>query len=272
MGTGKNRRQRLLDEYPNCYLCGGINRATSVDHVPPRACFPRGYAPEGFEFPACDACNQSTRADDQVFGFWAMVLDFDPAKVTNLLDRQRITQLMKQVSVESRDELLAVANGRPIHQIGSIITPSPSAYCAPMPRSFKRSARSISVKLTHALYFRETTRFLTSHHSFCTTTYQPQLPGGQEWTRFFLSLLPETSIGTRRNIPGYGDRFAYRSGYKPEEDFFCYLAQFGRGLMLWGIVCGPGVERPSSGPLSSLTWQNGASGAGANSDPGIGRD
>lgn len=46
----QTRIQRFLVQNPLCYFCGGANASKTVDHVPPRACFPDGYAPEGFQY------------------------------------------------------------------------------------------------------------------------------------------------------------------------------------------------------------------------------
>jgi hypothetical protein len=51
----RERRQEILVENPNCYYCGGLNESQTIDHVPPKACFPDGYHPDGFEFAACSA-------------------------------------------------------------------------------------------------------------------------------------------------------------------------------------------------------------------------
>jgi len=71
-----NRKQRMLRDNPICCLCGGV-WSTSEDLIPPRSCFPAGYHPGGVEFPACDDGNQSTRPYDDMFGFYALAVDFD---------------------------------------------------------------------------------------------------------------------------------------------------------------------------------------------------
>ena len=43
--------------------------------------FPDGYAPENFESPVCKACNEGTRKQDQIFGLYAICLDFDETKM-----------------------------------------------------------------------------------------------------------------------------------------------------------------------------------------------
>jgi hypothetical protein len=121
----------------------------------------------------------------------------------------------------------------------------------------------MGIKLTHALYFRETRKFLTPMHQFFCSTYQPQMGDTQQLTDYLKSLLPNLTVGYRSNIPNYGDTFRYMSGYKL-EDFFVYAAQFGHGMMIWGVVCGPMVSRPTSGVLGSGRWRSGACGAGSN--------
>jgi hypothetical protein len=264
MGTkSKRRRQQFLAEHPTCYLCGGLTPAATVDHVPPRACFPRGYAPDGFEFAACDACNQLSRAEDKIFGFWAMALDFDPAKMKSPSDRERIIQLMQDLARESPEHVAEIQRAHPVSQVGNIVTPKPVAFAMKTPDSFGRAAELISIKLTHALYFREAGKHLSARHRFMAALYQPQVGGTEHFTSYLMSLLPNRSVGSRINIKEYGDRFAYKNGYDESHDFFCYLAQFGRGLMIWGVACGPNVEKPNDGPLAKATWHCGAWGATA---------
>lgn len=82
-----------------------------------------------------------------------------------------------------------------------------------------------------------------------------------------MQLLPELVVGKRSNMKEkeYGDRFRYIFGYEEQEDFFQYAEQFGHGIVLWGIVCGLDIERPSNGLLNSENRGNGACGTGTNS-------
>jgi hypothetical protein len=264
MGTkSKRRRQQVLAEYPTCYLCGGLNPSTTIDHVPPRACFPRGYAPQGFEFPACDDCNQSSRAEDKIFGFWTMALNFDSTKMSGPEDRERIIQLMTEIAIDCPQDMEAIQRAVPISTLGRVATPRPIAFEIKTPDSLDHAADLISIKLTHALYFRETKKYLKPTHRLTGSIYQPQVARTEQFTSYITSLLPNVSLGTRTNIKNYGNRFSYRSGYKEDEDFFFYAAQFGRGLIVWGI-CGPNIERPSEGPLATTSWHCGAWGATRN--------
>ena len=260
----KSRYKLLLDESPGCYFCGGVNPATTIDHVPPQACFPRGYMPENFEFPACVACNSGSRRQDEMFGFYSQLLDFDKSKMIRAEDRERLLKLRQSIAHHSPDALPDVATSHAVNRVGSIITPKPVAFSVRTPPHLKDAVAMTGAKLTHALYLRETGKLLSKNHQFLSALYQPQTIGTEALTSYFVSLLPTFAVGTRTNIKKYGDRFQYQSGYKEQEDFFLYAAQFGRGIILWGIVCGPGVELPSSGPLNSALWLSGACGPGAN--------
>jgi hypothetical protein len=263
--SGKNtRKRRLFEQFPHCCFCGGLKPATTVDHVPPRACFPDGYAPEGFEFPACNRCNEETSKNDQIFGLFSALMDFDGSKMNRPEDLKKLLKLRQGLANNYPDALPDEEAARPLNRVGSIITPMPAAYAIPTRIALKDAVKVMGAKLTHALYFRETGgKSLPSEHRFFSTAYQPQRAGTQHWTELLKTLLPNLMVGARPNIKDYGDRFQYKSGYKEASDFFVYAAQFGRGLILWGIVCGPKTELPDSGPLGSVAWLKGACGLGA---------
>jgi hypothetical protein len=259
----KSRQQKFLAEHPECYFCGGVRRATTIDHVPPKACFPDGYAPEGFESPACKECNEGSVKDDQIFGLYSQLLDFDESKMGREDDAKKLRKLKQGIINNYPDALPDQTSAYPLHQVGSITTPYPAAIVLDTPPAFKEASIMIGRKLTHALYMRETGKILTSSHRFLTGCYQPQRGGTETLTSYFASLLPNTIIGGRSNIKSYGDRFRYISGIKEEEDFLVYAAQFGQGLIVWGIVCGPNIKTPKAEPLKSAPWTIGACGAGA---------
>jgi len=73
MGQGKKKKQRFFKEHSNCCFCGGVSKATTIDHVPPRAPFHGRAAPEGFEFPACERCQFSTSKDEIAFSFMVAI-------------------------------------------------------------------------------------------------------------------------------------------------------------------------------------------------------
>ena len=234
-----NRKQRFLAGHPYCCFCGGVARSTTVDHVPPKACFPVGHWPETFEFPACDRCNHGTTMHDQIFGFYSMLLDFDGTNIS----KADIAKLKSGIENNYPGALPNI--GVPLfHQIG---------FAVSKPRALGEAATVVGRKLACALYYREGKKALTTGHSIMTGWHQIQNLNTAALTEYFARLLPDRTISSRSNIKRYGQRFAYLSGIKVKEEFFVYAAQFGMGLMVWGIATGPDVVVGE--PLGSMAWR-----------------
>lgn len=230
-------KKQFLLAHPHCCFCGGCVPSTTIDHIPPRACFPDGYAPEGFEFPACEPCNRGSKREDQLAGFYTQMLDFNESNRTPQ-DLRKVTKLRDAIARNYPEALPDASTSVPIHRVGSILTPHPVAISVQRPAAFAETMETLQRKLTHALYYRETGHPLTTQHRYLSEHYQIQ-QRDQTFTTFFAQLLPDTQIGGRRNIADYGERFGYKSGYKSDADLFVYAAQFGRGLIVWGMVLGP---------------------------------
>jgi len=260
-----SRRQKFLAEHPDGYFCGGIGRAITTDHVPPQACFPKGYVPEGFEFPACKQCNEGAAKVDQIFGYYSLCFDFDVSKTDLADDAKQKKKLLQGILNNYPDALPDLTTAYPIHQVGSVITPYPAAIVLDTPPALKEAFKMMGQKLTHAIYMRETGKILSAAHRFVSSCYQPQRMGTETLTSYFNSLqLPNKSVGVRPNIKSYdGDRFRYISGVKDDGNFLLYASQFGKGLILWSMVCGQNMKLPEVGFLASATWSRGACGPGA---------
>lgn len=62
----RSRHAQVFKNFPNCIYCGGLEVATTVDHVPARNLFDGKVRPKGLEFPSCLACNNGTRVSELV--------------------------------------------------------------------------------------------------------------------------------------------------------------------------------------------------------------
>jgi hypothetical protein len=60
------RKNAFFSAHPVCIFCGGGEKATTIEHCPPRAMFQFRDWPEGFEFPACESCNHGTADHDLI--------------------------------------------------------------------------------------------------------------------------------------------------------------------------------------------------------------
>ena len=67
MGEAKRRRSAtaaFIDQFPNCYFCGGRRPATTREHMPPKSLFNNSHRPDKLIMPACADCNRSTSTAD----------------------------------------------------------------------------------------------------------------------------------------------------------------------------------------------------------------
>lgn len=74
----------------------------------------------------------------------------------------------------------------------------------------------------------------------------------------YMRNLPNEKKLGRRNLPKAPMRFGYRWGLKPAESLFIFGAQFGQGLVVWGITMDPAMAPlPTQGHLKASAWRVG---------------
>ncbi|THD78001.1 MAG: hypothetical protein E7812_12485 [Phenylobacterium sp.] len=76
MGEAKRRREnnaQRLASAAGCIYCAGRERASTLDHMPPRAVFSAKQRPKGLEFPCCERCNAGTKTTDQVVALMSRI-------------------------------------------------------------------------------------------------------------------------------------------------------------------------------------------------------
>ncbi|WP_149313366.1 hypothetical protein [Methylobacterium sp. P1-11] len=256
----QKRRQRLIADNPICCFCGGGERSTSEDHVPPRACFPSGFHPEGLEFPACNACNQDTRRWDDIFGFYAMAADFnDSHRVNGLLLKKGQGLANNYPTALPSLDLTANQKRARLKSMGIKRSEGIALSDILMFRAspdFRQSATIAIRKMTAAFYYKETGKILSKVHRVTGTWHQMQDSKRAPITKYFNDLLPEYRQPARRTIRNYGKRLCYKFGYMDESDFFAFVCQIGEGLILTGMTISPGQALPDNWLLP--VWQVGS--------------
>lgn len=60
----KSRIERMRQQQPFCFYCGGVTPIETIEHIPPICVFDYGFRPRGLEFGACYPCNHNSRLDD----------------------------------------------------------------------------------------------------------------------------------------------------------------------------------------------------------------
>src|SRR6516164_6194295 len=158
-----NRRRQLsefLAKHPACIFCGGRARAVTQDHVPSRQLFVERWWPEGYVFPSCDPCNQSTKRAEQVV---AMLSRIGPGDKTPREERE-LKKIITGVRNNDPDvlhemwpteqqvqDLLARPWAREMLRTGAI---APVPFSARGPR-LNECMREYARKLFSALHYKE---------------------------------------------------------------------------------------------------------------------
>jgi hypothetical protein len=94
-------------------------------------------------------------------------------------------------------------------------------------------------KIACALYYRERGRAASVDHQVVVSWGQLVDRRFLESVEGFLAM-PHLEVGARRNVQ-FGNQFAYRHVGADDPDIFGFIAQFGTGLVLAGMVAAPPV-------------------------------
>ena len=250
----QRKRARFLATHPLCCFCGGREPATTIDHVPPKICFPSGLHPESTEFPACKECNEGSAKLDQVAGFITLISDFggpgDPKHEAAFINA------LLGVRNNAPTAIPNIFSANPIYRIGSLLAPKPVAFQIDITPKAKRALSILSKKLTHAVYYAQKKEILDANSHYVTGCYQPQIQGMQPLTDYFNGLPNLQTLG-RSNVKDTHLRMAYRWGFSANEELFGYLAQLGSGLMIWGLIATQRVETSDLRPIAGIAWTGG---------------
>lgn len=151
----------FFKENPYCIFCGGATPATTKEHCPPSALFQNRHAPEGYVFPACEACNGGTSDDDALI---AMLGRMNPFSTENNLDG-KVPGLMMNANRQHpglvRDMLdLSPIQARKAAKDLNIPRPPGLTYqqsgIVNVTDHMDHSVRVFAKKLSKAMYFKET--------------------------------------------------------------------------------------------------------------------
>lgn len=242
MGAARKKRQAFLAEHPLCCFCGGSTPATTIDHVPSRACFPRRVGPEGYEFPACDACQTSYRLAEQFFAFFVRTSDRDSGNYDSETSHRLIGGLKNNLPHLFPDpRISARMKRRGLREFG-LEKPSGQALSdIPMvayPAECDVVVRAVAMKIALALYYKHKGRAAPADHwlgAFWVQIANQKVMA--DWVKVAHDLGAVT-VGNRTNTD-LDNLFRYR--WSTEEpghpDIFMAIAQFGEGVALCLILC-----------------------------------
>lgn len=241
------RRERFFAKHPWCCFCGGQKPATTRDHVPARIIFDNNRSPRGYVFPACEACNQRTKSDEQVVAMLSRLLpdsygEEQQREFVKILKgiRRNNPGILESLEPSTREKR------RWMRQWGIGKHPYIAPSKMPVLKLDKAhpNIRLFGRKLFCALHYRHTGRVVP--------------PNGYIWVywktnvQIALGRLPAEALkhitikpDIKWNNVDLSDQFYYQFAVSEEGDIGGYVAQFRRSYVLVGLVS---FECPSETP------------------------
>ncbi|VTU28489.1 hypothetical protein [Variovorax sp. PBL-E5] len=150
-----------------CIFCGGGVEAATVDHCPPRSIFSHRKWPEGYVFPACNACNSGSKLAENWVAFLsrmhsaAGVVDDEQAEV----EMRKLAKPLLKPEVIKAMQLSAAKKRALARHLG--VGPSPGETFADMslvaiPEEAAAAIPVFARKIAKALHFEHTGQIVPS--------------------------------------------------------------------------------------------------------------
>lgn len=243
MGERRRKRDRFFADNPFCCFCGGDESATTVDHVPNRASFRGKVGPEGFEFPACDQCQQSTRLDEIAFAFMVHFLAEEgdepeekaAAKLKSGL-KNNLPHLWSFAEPTAREKRRA-AKELELRLPPGAISEAPLVKIG---TEWGDHLERYLAKLVRALYYKHVGAAAPIEWVAWSMWTYARVGVAQPALDQWIEMTPFVTVGQRINAD-LGHRFAYRWNYTAPVGAFACIGQFGDGFRFYATLMRPDV-------------------------------
>jgi len=225
----RGKKLRRIWEGNFCVLCGGKRLAQGVEHAPPKIMFMDKLRAEGFEFPACDRCNNGSGPVDQLATFLA--LSQAPESV---LKKRAMSEYDLKVTkgISNNSPLLYDKSKRVLvrDESGKLST----AYEVELRRDVSEKFALWAAKQTLALWHKHTGK-IASHRAtvnvdILTNAKHPEI----EVARVVKLMKVSGSLGA----PGESSskQFSYKIEVDPSRNWAFVFAQYHGGLAFISIL------------------------------------
>lgn len=240
MGQRSARKSAFLRKHPVCCFCGGFTPSAEPDHMPSRVMFRARQWPEGYEFPACVACNRATRHDEQVVAMLARMFPdpVTPEEKAEVIERVRAVghnypELLVEMQPDIRQLRTAAAKYGLAKPKGGTFRDIPGlSVRGPLVNG---AINNFSRKLFCALYYKHAERILCANSGIAVRWYTNLQIEADEIPRSLASVLNQFPKLERSSRP-LDDQFFYRWGISETKEVAAFLALFGRSFGILGFV------------------------------------
>jgi hypothetical protein len=232
MATGEDTGKYL----GMCVFCGGNTPATTMEHCPPRAMFQNRQWPEGFEFPACDACNHGTADADVLV---AMLSRMDPIEEKGDLDGKQnglMRNTHKQFPGMFQKMILSPIEARRQNRAMGI-TPKPGqthqeAAGVRVTPEMHRAVCVFSSKLAKAIFFMETGSIFPADGGLMLNWFSNAdlLPNGRYKVFDILGPLGGEVRELKRSGKSLNSQFEFKITMSADKTLLVIQAAFGKAF------------------------------------------
>ena len=161
-GARRKKRERFFAQHPFCCFCGGGTASATEDHIPARGLFLNRYWPEGYVFPACNNCNNSTSKDEFLLA-WLVRINFAGYSEEAERDFDRTCRDLQRVApdvwntlrLHSRVETRRLLRNNQLPNL-NLLTGMDVVHSMTVPPTILEAADRYAVKLAKALHYLHT--------------------------------------------------------------------------------------------------------------------
>jgi len=262
MGMRRKHKDEFKLKHPVCIFCGGLNPMTSIEHCPPRAMFQHRQWPEGFEFPACDACNLGSADDDLIVALLARINPFDGSggadgrfcKLASSIRQKHPGMIARMYPTPGQARRLNRSLGLTVTK-GKTQQESGVANILP---EMHRAVEVFAAKLAKAIYYKETGKVFP-HDGELLMKWSGNshlVTQGRYLLLDSLGDLPGSVPELRRGRTVLNNQFSYALNMADGGELFAIRATFGAGfaLLIFGTPL-PGSLDSHYALVAELTGQ-----------------
>jgi len=252
LGQRNQKREAFFQRHPMCCFCGGTTLATTIDHVPQRAMFDNKIWPEGYEFPACDDCNQRTANDEQLVAMLAKVRPaYESDAVTEDLMKRATAVRNNHREIFDSFGLLGAAETKRLVRDRGISVPAGMVPSEVPILSLRHPAiaavmDAFAAKLLMALHYRHTGTILPESGiiTYRWYTNADTRPEALDQVLKVLKGNPEL----RRQTTSLKEQFDYRFAVESNMNTAGFLVEFATAFYIFGLTSSePGTHEWADG-------------------------
>jgi hypothetical protein len=255
-GARSAKWRRFVAKHPLCCFCGGNEPSVTIDHIPARGLFLSRLWPEGYSFPACQRCNNSSSRDESLIT-WLVRIRFDGYSGEAEADFKRACQNVQRLAPEVWAEIrfhsrletrkLMRARGLPDTYPGTDIVRTIA-----VPQSILEAAARYGEKLAKALHYFHTSTIAPGAAVIKARVFTNAEALAAEFLDRFLAVITgEPNIRSAKS--SLSDQFNYRYLAIEDGQASAFVVRFADGIVLVLAVFADPIRYELSRGKSSWT-------------------